>query len=263
MSEVHPHILKAVVVDDELLARENLKMMLADYCPEVKVLGDAGNIAQAKEVIESIKPDVVFLDIRMPSGAEGFDLLDQIPEKKFQVVFVTAFKDYAIKAFKANAIHYVLKPIDIEDLKYAVEKVVASLKKINEDPSMWNNYLKSLEAISAEVQRGHSSKISISHSKGIKIVEADSIVRLEADSNCTKLFFVDRTSFLDTRTLKAYEEFLNPKMFFRIHKSHIINLNHLSEYSREEGNFAVMNNGDRLPVSRAKLSEFISLIKRI
>ena len=105
--------LKAIVVDDEELARKNLGMLLEEYCPTVEVIGSAGNVTEAKEVIERMKPDVVFLDIRMPSGSEGFDLLDEIENRDFLVVFVTAFKDYALRAFQANAIHYVLKPIDI------------------------------------------------------------------------------------------------------------------------------------------------------
>lgn len=261
--DLDQQIIKAVVVDDELLARENLKMLLTEFCPEVSIVGDGGNVSQAKEVIQNTSPDVIFLDIRMPSGAEGFELLDQIPNKSFQVIFVTAFKDYAIKAFKANAIDYVLKPIDIDDLKDAVEKVKLSRQIIKKDPGALDIYLKKLDNISKEIQLGTSSKISINHSKGIKIVEANTIVRLEADGNCTKLFFTDGSSYLDTRTLKVYGEFLNPNIFIRIHKSHIININHLSEYSSEDGNFAIMNNQDSVPVSRSKLSDFIDRIKKI
>jgi len=115
--------LKALIVDDEDLARKNLSMLLEEYCPTIEVIGDAGNVKDAKTLIESSKPDVVFLDIRMPSGSEGFDLLEQIENRDFLVIFVTAFKDYALRAFQANAIHYVLKTIDIEDLIDPVERI--------------------------------------------------------------------------------------------------------------------------------------------
>ena len=121
-----PMKLNALIVDDEELARKNLQMLLEEYCEDVEVIGQAGTIKDAKEKIETLKPDVVFLDIRMPSGSEGFDLLESIEERNFMVVFVTAFKDYALRAFNANAIHYVLKPVDIEDLQQAVEKVKES-----------------------------------------------------------------------------------------------------------------------------------------
>ena len=118
--------LKAIIVDDEELARKNLAMLLEEYCPQVEIIGDADNIVTAEEKITSLQPDVVFLDIRMPSGAEGFELLEKIENRNFLVVFVTAFKDYALRAFNANAIHYVLKPIDVDDLTQAMEKVLES-----------------------------------------------------------------------------------------------------------------------------------------
>ena len=137
--------LRALVVDDEDLARKNLTMLLHEYCDDVEVIGDAGNIATAKEMIEELKPDVVFLDIRMPSGAEGFDLLESIENRDFLVVFVTAFKDYALRAFNANAIHYVLKPVDIDDLIRAAAKITAEELSIRMKMMMiWTTTIKSL-----------------------------------------------------------------------------------------------------------------------
>src|SRR5690554_7632415 len=104
--------LRAIIVDDEDLARKNLAIMLENYCPEIDVIGEAGDIDEAESIIKSAQPDVVFLDIRMPSGSEGFDLLERLENRNFLVVFVTAFKDYAIRAFQTNAVHYILKPID-------------------------------------------------------------------------------------------------------------------------------------------------------
>src|ERR1044072_2996749 len=118
--------LRTLIVDDEAPARENLRLLLEEHCPEIEVVGLAHSVESAQKLIKELSPQVVFLDIRMPSGTEGFDSLDSLPEKNFQMVFVTAYKDYAIRAFHANAIHYILKPIDIDDLKTAVKKLVAN-----------------------------------------------------------------------------------------------------------------------------------------
>jgi two-component system LytT family response regulator len=254
----------ALIIDDEDLARENLAMLIAEFCPEIEVIGSAANITDAKKKIEELQPKIIFLDIRMPSGSEGFDLLDAIPEKKFHVIFVTAFKDYAIKAFNANAIHYVLKPVDIEDLRSAVVKAVETIKLADINPEVYTAYLTTLKNLSQTLNHNkQTNKVTISHSKGIKIIEDDTILYIEADSNCSVLHFSDGTKYLDTRTLGLYEEILNPDKFFRIHKSVIINLNHLSEYITEDGYFAILKSGQRLPVARNRVSDFLAKIKSI
>ena len=116
--------IRAIIVDDELLARENLALLLNEFCPEVEIVGKGENVEQARQLIAEKKPEAVFLDIRMPSGEEGLELLEDVKTNNFQIVFVTALKDYAVKAFNINSIHYILKPIDIEDLKDAVEKLM-------------------------------------------------------------------------------------------------------------------------------------------
>ena len=222
--------LKAIVVDDEDLARKNLTMLLHEYCEEVEVIGDAGNINTAKEKIEALKPDVVFLDIRMPSGSEGFDLLDNIENREFLVVFVTAFKDYALRAFNANAIHYVLKPVDIDDLIHAVNKIKEARSTFSENPGNFDTYFESIKNLSNSMEsQGYGNKVAISHTKGIKLIEINDIMYLEASGNCTVLYFADGTRYLDTRTLKIYEGILTPAIFYRIHKSHIVNMDYLKE----------------------------------
>lgn len=256
--------LTALIVDDEEHARENLRMLLEDFCPQIKVLATAGGVTEAREKIARLSPQVVFLDIRMPSGAEGFQLLDEIPERKFMVVFVTAFKDYAVRAFNANAIHYILKPIDIEELQTAVAKLVENHEMIEEEPEQFTAYLETLENLTSSLKQDtHSQKIAISHTKGFRIVDVDDIVRLEADGNCTRLFFNNGEKYLDTRTMKVYEEILDPKRFFRVHKSHIIHLHQLREYLHEDGHIAIMKNGEKVPVARNRLSNFVEAIKNL
>ncbi|MCO5261052.1 MAG: LytTR family DNA-binding domain-containing protein [Crocinitomicaceae bacterium] len=255
--------LRAIVVDDEEFARKNLIMLLEEFCPEIEVIGEAERKDQAKAIIEASQPDVVFLDIRMPSNAEGFELLEEIEEKSFQVVFVTAFKDYAIKAFNASAVYYLLKPIDIEELQTAVKKLVESKEIYNENPSNYSTYFDSLKNLSNNLLRNKpNNRIAVSHTKGLKIIEDDTILHLEASGNCTTIYFKDGTRYLDTRTLKIYEEILDEAKFARIHKSHIINLNELAEYLNEEGHFAVLKNGLRLPIARNRVTDFIKMLKQ-
>ncbi|TNF47956.1 MAG: response regulator [Bacteroidetes bacterium] len=254
--------LRAIVVDDEEFARKNLIMLLEEFCPDIEVIGEASRKSQAKAIIEASKPDVVFLDIRMPSGSEGFELLDELEEKDFFVVFVTAFKDYAVKAFNANAVYYILKPIDIEELQTAVEKLKDAKRNAKEDPEYLPTYFKALQNLSDSlVKNKPSNRIAISHTKGLKIVEDDAISHLEASGNCTTIYFKDGTRYLDTRTLKTYESILNPAKFFRIHKSHIINLDLLSEYVNEDGHFAVLKGGLRIPVARNRVTDFVKMLK--
>lgn len=254
----------AIIVDDEQLARENLQMLLSDFCPEVEVIGTAENVDQARALIAQQKPEAVFLDIRMPSGEEGLELLEDVKSNNFQIVFVTAFKDYAIKAFNVNSIHYVLKPIDIDDLKEAVNKLINYKELFTQDSTNLETYLESIKNFSENIHyQEESSKITVSHSKGIKIIDDNSILYLEGDGNCTHIHFTDETSFFDTRTLKVYDDILNKKKFFRIHKKYIINLSHLTDYVNEDGYFAQMQTSKKLPVARARVTEFVKTIKAL
>ena len=254
--------LRAIVVDDEEFARKNLSMLLEEYCPEIEVIGEASRKDQAKAIIESSNPDVVFLDIRMPSNAEGFELLEEIEKKDFLVVFVTAFKDYAIRAFNASAVYYLLKPIDIDELKIAVSKLVETQKVYSAEPSNYGAYFDSLKDLSQNLLHNkQSNRIAISHTKGLKVISDDTITHLEASGNCTTIYFKDGTRYLDTRTLKVYENLLNPTKFNRIHKSHIINLDMLKEYVNEDGHFAVLEGGLRVPIARNRVTEFVKMLK--
>ncbi len=254
----------AIIIDDEQLARENLRLLLNEFCPEVEVIGTGQNVEEARELIQEKKPEAVFLDIRMPSGEEGLELLEDVKSNNFQIVFVTAFKDYAIKAFNINSIHYILKPIDIDDLKDAVAKLLNYKELFSQDTGNLETYIESIKNFSESIHyQIESNKITISHSKGIKIIEDTSILYLEGDGNCTNIYFTDGTSFFDTRTLKVYEEILNENEFYRIHKKYIINLNHLTDYLHEDGYFAMMQTGAKLPVARARVTEFIKTIKAL
>jgi two-component system LytT family response regulator len=254
----------AIIIDDEKLARENLRMLLNEFCPEVEVIGTGQNVKEARELIETKKPEAVFLDIRMPSGEEGLELLEDVRANNFQIVFVTAFKDYAIKAFNVNSIHYILKPIDIDDLKDSVNKLFSYRELFIQDSSNLENYIESIKNFSENIHyQNESNKITVSHSKGIKIIEDSTISYLEGDGNCTNIHFVDGTTFFDTRTLKVYEQILNENKFYRIHKKFIINLSYLTDYLNEDGYFAMLQKDIKLPVARARVTDFIKTIKAL
>ncbi len=254
--------LRAIIIDDEEFARKNLQILLEEHCPDVEVVADADGKVEALEKIKEFQPDVLFLDIRMPSGSEGFELLEEIENMNVLVVFVTAFKDYAIRAFNANAVYYLLKPIDIDELKIATEKLIESKKIFLENPENYTTYFRSLKNLSDTFLRNKpNNRIAISHTKGLKIVEDDTIINLEASGNCTMLHFSDGTRYLDTRTLKIYENLLDHTKFSRIHKSHIINLNFMTDYVNEDGHFAVLKNGDRIPIARNRVSDFVKSLK--
>jgi two-component system LytT family response regulator len=226
--------LKAIIIDDEEFARENLRMLLEDYCPDVNIEGVAGSASQARLLIDEVNPDLVFLDIMMP-GEDGFMFLQSLPERTFQVIFTTAFRDYALKAIKENAIDYLEKPIDIDDL----QKSVAKAKVINE-------------------------KTIVPTKDGLAIVKNTDIIHLEAFENYTTLYLTGGKKYVSSKSIKAFEDKLDPNMFFRVHKSHIINIaHHLKELIRSEGNIAVLSDGTQVPVARRKLQEFLDKLANI
>ena len=256
--------LKALLVDDEFHARENLRMLLNEHCPEIQVAGDASGVKDALSKVTELTPDVVFLDIRMPSGAEGFEFLKSIPEPDFQVVFVTAFKDYAVQAFHANAIHYLLKPVDIDDLRAAVDRLLLYQRTFADHSESRSQYVESLRSVSDHVAaRKPAERITLHHSRGFRIVRVDDIVRLESDGSCTRLFFNSGESYLDTRHLKVYEDMLPTDRFFRCHRSHLIRLDAVREYLHHEGSTAILSDGADVPIARARLSEFLTRIRQV
>lgn len=254
--------LRTLIVDDEAPARENLKLLLSENSPEIEVIGMADSVETARRMIKDLAPEVIFLDVCMPSGTEGFDLLDSLPEKNFQVVFVTAFKDYALKAFHANAIHYILKPIDIDDLKAAVKRLVANHESFSSNNESLSSYIRSLENLTRSMNPAlPSQRITINHAKGFKIVDPSDIIYLEGEGNYTKIFFSDGSQYVDTRSLGIYEDILDSKKFFRVHKSHIVNILYVNEFLNNEGSFVIMKNGTKLAISRLRLAGFLELFR--
>lgn len=255
--------LRALIVDDETHARENLRFLLQNYCPEIEVTGMAGNVADARQAVAELSPQVIFLDICMPSGTEGFDFLESLPEKKFQVVFVTAFTDFAIRALNANAIHYLMKPIDLDDLRQAVKKLISNNQLFNENHEQLLNYIRSMENLAAAARLPAGiSRITINHSKGFKIVDPNEFMYLEGEGNYTSINFIDGQRYVDTRAIGIYEDLLDPQRFFRIHKSHIVNVLYVKEFLNDNGHFVIMKDNTRLAISRLRVPQFLTFFKQ-
>lgn len=255
--------LRALIVDDETHARENLKYLLENYCPEIEVVGMAADPKSARTAVDTLAPQVLFLDIAMPSGTEGFEFLESLPEKKFQVVFVTAFKDYAIRALNANAIYYLQKPVDIDDLKAAVKKLLNTNQLFTENNEQLLNYIKSLENLTKAIMPNIGiSRITINHSKGFKIVDPNEFMYLEGDGNYTSIVFTDGTKYVDTKSIGVYEDILDQQQFFRIHKSHIVNVLFVKEFLNDDGHYVIMKNNDKLAISRLRVPQFLEFFKQ-
>ncbi|MEY3399055.1 MAG: hypothetical protein RL220_1649 [Bacteroidota bacterium] len=251
-------MLSVLIVDDEPFARENLKMLLEEYCEGIGEIFLAGSASEARKTLQEVTPDLVFLDIMMP-GEDGFSFLKSLEEKPFQLVFTTAFREHAIRAFKENAIDYLEKPIDIEELQRAVAKVKVSQKApVSISGDRMNRILHNI-ALSNSVEK------TLIHTRdGFAVVRNVDIVHLEASENYTTIFMADGKKYVSSGSIKSFEDKLDPMMFFRTHKSHIINIvHHLREFNRSEGNMVILSNGAQVPVARRKVQEFLDRLNMI
>ncbi len=229
----------AIVVDDEHNNRENLITMLAKYCPQINVLGEAANVSEAQHLIKTASPEVVFLDIEMPGG-NGFTLLDagQVP---FKVIFVTAYDAYALKAIKFSALDYLLKPIDREELKEAVTRLEITSERQEER-------FKNLGAFLNQDEK----KIALSLTDEIRLVPLHQVLRLQADSNYCRFHLSSGEEIMTSKNLGYYYDLLKDHDFVRVHQSHLVNKHKLERYVKKDGGFLVLTNGDEVPVSRTQ-----------
>ena len=247
-------MLTAIIIDDEINGRIALKQKLKDYCPSVSVMAEAENGRIGMEMIQKNNPQLVFLDIEMPE-MDGFEMLIQIPEKKFHLVFTTAYDHYAIRAIKYAAFDYLLKPIDIDELKLTIERL-----ENQPDPNITNKKLETLEQ--NLLTKPFLHKIAIPTQEGLLFFDINHIVHLEAQSNYTMIYFDDQSKLMASRTLKEFEEILPAATFFRPHNSHIINLQFIKRYIRGDGGQIELKDGTNILVSRRKKDEFLRLIGR-
>ncbi len=245
-------MLTALIIDDEEKGRIVLKQKLAVHCPNVTVIGEADGGDSGKAMIETFRPDVVFLDIEMP-GTNGFDMLNNLNEKNFHLIFTTAYNQYAIKAIKFAAFDYLLKPIDIEELKAAISRIP------NIKPNDVSGQLEVL-AINAQKNIKNFNRIAIPTLDGLSFFNTNELIHLDADSNYTLLYFTDDRKILASRTLKEFEDQLGEEQFIRLHNSHLVNINFISRYIKGEGGQVVLANGKVIDVSRRKKAELMRML---
>ena len=243
--------MKAVIIDDEEDGRNVLRKML-NKIGSVELLGDANNSDSGYDLIHNTKPDLVFLDIEMP-GKSGFDLLEKFDSIAFNFVFVTAFDHYAIRAIRFNALDYILKPVNPDELKSAIDRAA-------ERKSFSPNYKQLIHDIR---HPSRISKIAVPSVSSIKYVELDQILRLFADGNYTTLYMRDGKKLTSTRLLKEYDEMLYQYGFLRVHRSHIVNLHYVTELKRNRNSVAVMLDGCEIEIARQRRQLFVEAMKQI
>lgn len=246
-------MLTAIIIDDETNSRNALRQKITKHCNNVMIIADCENGEEGIEKIETQKPDIIFLDIEMPR-MNGFTMLQQIKNKNFEVIFITAYDHYAIKAIKFSALDYLLKPVEVEDLKAAIEKVTQKRKQVD-----GNKRVELLVQNFLEEKTAHQ-RIAISSMEGLQFVTTNDIIYLEANSNYTSFYLADNRKITATKTLKDFEEILPASMFIRIHHSYLINKNGIEKYIKGEGGQVVMKNGVTLDVARRKKEEFMKAI---
>jgi two-component system LytT family response regulator len=248
-------MIRCVIVEDEEMARKVLKSLLAQYCQDVMVCAEADDIVSGKNMIETFHPDLVFLDIEMPGGS-GFKLLTSIEDKDFEVVFITAYEQFAIKAIRHDALDYILKPIDPKELVAAVEKVKeAKYKKTLK--KQYDSLLKNLDPEQLVVR-----KISLSTADKIHLINVDDIIRCESDNYYTIIFFKDGTSLMVSKTLKEIDQRLEEYDFVRTHKSHLVNMRCIKNFIKDEM-MVVLTNDVKIPVSKRKKEKIMEVINNL
>jgi len=247
-------LLKAIIVEDEKASRETLKNYLTKYCPQVELLAMADSVESGYKTIISNKPDIVFLDIEMPFG-NAFDLLDKFNDIDFEIIFVTAYKDYAIKALNLSAAYYILKPIDIDELIHAVDKI-AKNKKENIESFNTKILLQNIKSANSQ-----HKKIVLPQMDGFEVVLLKNVIKAEASDNYTIFFMEDGKKYVVSKTLKHFENLLSEYNFLRIHKSWLINVQHITKYKKGKGGEVHLVDGSSVPVSSTYKRSLLDIFK--
>lgn len=242
-------MIRTVIVEDEIASQELLSTIVKEYCPYLHLVGVADSVEKGILTIKETQPDLVFLDIQI-GHQSGFDLLDRLEHKNFKVIITTAHDEYALKAFKYEAVDYILKP-------YSPKDVINSVHRLKDKLEESKAFRQLEKVIKNSLQQKVADKISIPTSEGLKVYKMDSIIRIEGNGAYCKLIDTDSKALLISKSLKEVEMMLSESQFFRIHDSHIINLGHIKEYKKEDGGLVILENNDQVPVSRRKKQEFL------
>lgn len=243
--------MKALLVDDEPKSREVLRTLLGRYCPHVQVIGEAGGVKEAKLLALHLRPDVIFLDVEMPGG-NGFRLLDELHDPSIGIIFVTSYGHYAIPALRYSAIDYLLKPVEIDELQKAVARLATWMRSPERLEARYEALKNNL------TQPASQQRLAIHGVSEIRFAAFQDIVRMEGDNNYTYIYTTTGEKHLSSRTLKDYEELLSGMPnFVRVHKTHLVNTDHIHSFVRNDNAHLVMSDGSIVEVSRRKKQELI------
>lgn len=246
-------MLSSIVVDDEPESLRSLGQLIEEECPEVDILALCDNSKEAIIEIRKKQPDILFLDIDMPY-INGFELLEMVPDVDFEVIFTTAHDEYALKAFRISAIDYLLKPIDTDELKQAVEKV-----RIFREKGHASRQIHFLIQQIRDLENNNVQQIALPTFDGLEIIPMENIIYCASDGAYSHVYFSDDSELFISKTLKYLEDALGSFHFFRVHRSYIVNLNKIKKYVKTDGGLVIMSNGKELPVSRSRKDELLNL----
>ena len=254
--------LRILIVDDEQQSRKNLTYLLTTHFPELSIIGEVASVASAIALLNHQHLDAIFLDINMP-GENGFDLLEAFPDRSFAVVFVTAYAQYALRAIKASALDYLLKPVSVEELASSISRIYAFREQQALISNYHQNYRETLKLFRNQLREPESlQKLAIPYEQGIHIINIEDIIQLEAHNNYTIFHLYPNRQLVASRTLKNFEELFDPDRFVRVHKSHIIHLKYLENFTRKDNPTVQMVHGLHIPVSRRRLKQFINSLEQ-
>ena len=235
-------MLKTVIIDDDYVSRMILRDMLEKFLDNIEILGEAGTVADGVKLIEITDPELVLLDISMPDGT-GFDLLDKLKSINFKLIFITAYSEYAVKAFKYSAFDYIIKPLNVEDLTKAIKRI-PHIKQVDNKVRV-----KTLKDNLLSNEETTSKTVALPEINGFAIINAEDIVRCEGKRNYTRIIFKDSSEKIVSRTLLEFEHLLAPLGFVRIHRSHLVNFQNVVRYIKSAGGMVELKTGELLKVS--------------
>lgn len=244
---------KVLIIDDENRTRDLIAKMIDSFGLDVETIPEGENVESGIAAIEKHNPDIVFLDIQMPDGT-GFDVIQAIEQKNFEIIFITAHEEFAIKAIKFSALDYLLKPVDTTELRSSLEKAINTIETRSESQ---------FDALQKNIQPNEKRRLVLKTQESVHVVELDQIIRCEADRNYTSFFLLENKKILVSKTLKEYETLLSGHNFLRVQQSHLVNIAYVDRYDKKNGGAVVMKDGSEVPLSPAKRDLFFKRLENL
>lgn len=244
---------RVAIVDDEADARQLLRNMISTLCPDVEICGEADSVDSAYVLIRQTRPHAVLLDISLEEE-NSFDLLDKFQQPEFQIIFTTAHDEFALKAFRYHALDYLLKPINPVELAQTIDRII---------PETSNNYTLRVKNLLESTRSGQLNKITLNSQEGLIFLRLDQIIRIESEGSYSTFHLLNQERHVVSRPMREFEELLPKDLFFKLHQSHLINLSFVKKILREDGGYALMEEGYKIPIARRRKDEFLEAMRQI